>query len=154
MNEQEIERLLQLHDIRPTAVRILIWKTISNLNFAFALADIESAMPTLDRSTIFRSLSVFSEQGLLHTLSDGSGQHKYCICTSCHDNSLHNCNHVHMKCTKCGKTFCLKDVPIPQVAIPQGFQVERITYLVEGVCPHCGHIDIDGRRPECCCHNN
>ena len=79
MND-EIAQHLQNHDVRPTAVRIMIWKTLRDFDYAFPMADLEGLLPTVDRSTIFRALTLFVDHDLLHTLDDGSGEKKYCIC--------------------------------------------------------------------------
>lgn len=152
-NETDDAQLLQQHDVRPTAVRLLIWRTIKQFDFVFALVDLENALPTIDKSTLFRTLTLFCDQQLLHQIPDNSGMHKYCVC-SAHNNCHSNCNHVHLKCKICGKTFCLKNEPIPIVNVPEGFKIEHITYIIEGICPHCGHTSINGKRPECCCHNS
>lgn len=158
-NNEEIAQHLQNHDIRPTAVRILIWRTLRELDFAFSMGDLEGRLPTVDRSTIFRALTLMVEHGLLHTLDDGSGEKKYCVCCEhehceceghqnggpchCHDHEgrhLHEaCEHVHLTCTVCGRTYCLKNQKIPQVAVPEGFVVEHIQYIIRGVCAKCSH---------------
>ncbi len=152
MNEEQITNHLQQHGVRPTSTRILVWRTIEQIDYVFALSDLENALPTIDKSTLFRTLTLLCEHSMLHQIPDGSGQHKYCVC-SAHDNCHNNCNHVHLKCNVCGKTFCLKNEPIPMVNIPHGFKVEHITYIIEGVCPHCGHKSNGHQHPDCCCHN-
>lgn len=159
---EQAEKILQMYGIRATAVRLLIWRQLSTLDFAFALADLEGIMPTVDRSTIFRALSLFVDKGLLHTIDDGSGQQKYCICQkfepedceSDHDHEHEECQHVHLSCTICGKTFCLRNQKIPPVQVPEGFQVLHTQYIIQGICPHCAHRNVNGHRPDCCCHNS
>ena len=151
---EEIARHLENHGVRPTAVRILVWRTIVKFDYAFALSDLEAMLPSVDRSTLFRALTLFSEKELLHVIDDGSGQHKYCVCQkheSCaeHDHCCHEgnhehhpheeCQHVHLTCLKCGKTFCLKQQQIPMVEIPEGFEVKHISYIIQGICPRCSH---------------
>ncbi len=158
-----VENLLKEHDIRPTAVRIMVWKEIMNFDFAFALSDLEGALPTADRSTLFRALTLFVNQHLLHTIDDGSGQQKYCICHEleqhdfCHEersNTHKDCQHVHLSCTICGRTFCLRSQKIPSVQVPEGFTILHAQYLIQGICPHCAHkTKLDGSRSKCCCHN-
>lgn len=152
-----IAQHLQNHDIRPTAVRIMIWKTLSTLDYAFAMGDLEGLLPTVDRSTLFRALTLFTEKDLLHTLDDGSGEKKYCICCE-HDHCDHEghdhecgyeapheshhhtaCEHVHLTCTVCGRTYCLKNERIPEVNVPEGFLIQQIQYIIHGVCAKCSH---------------
>ena len=140
MQEQlsQDEILLQQAGIRVTAVRLMIWKTIrKTFTGAFGLADLEMALPTVDRSTLFRMLNLLGEAHLLHSIDDGSGARKYCLCE--HDDPSLKMHHVHFTCRLCQRTFCLTDLHIPQVALPAGFITEDTDYLVKGVCPECAH---------------
>lgn len=130
------EETLQNAGIRITAVRTMIWKQIRHgIDGNFSLADLEEKLPTVDKSTLFRTLTLFSEAHLLHSVDDGSGSQKYCVCH--HDDTRQCTGHVHLTCRVCHKTFCLTDVKIPQVPLPDGFQPEETEYVVKGVCSKC-----------------
>jgi Fur family ferric uptake transcriptional regulator len=130
------EQVFEKAGIRVTAVRLLIWREIrKSFDGAFSLADLEDALPTVDKSTLFRTLTLLSEAHLLHDIDDGSGSHKFCVCH--HDDTLHCTGHVHLSCRVCHKTYCLTDIRIPQVALPAGFIPEEAEYIVKGVCPEC-----------------
>lgn len=153
MNNDQIAALLTQAGIRATAVRILVWRTILQFDYAISLSDLEGMLPTVDRSTLFRALTLFAERELLHPLDDGSGQQKYCVCCDetdeccCDEESSHaerghhhlHCEHVHITCTKCGHTYCLKNEQIPQVQVPEGFQIHHVQYVIQGICPRCAH---------------
>ena len=125
---------LQEHGVKPTAVRILVWEEVAAMTETFTLADLENAMPHMDRSSIYRALRLFAEHHLLHELNDATGQKKYCVCR-CTDH--HHLNHIHFNCTHCGKTFCLEDYSIPLVVLPKEFRIEVAEYIIKGVCPKC-----------------
>lgn len=129
------EEELQEHGIRPTAVRILVWRTIEKMHGAFRLYDIEEAIPSLDRSSIFRALRLFTEHHMLHEIDDGSGFCKYCVC-HCEDHE-HHLQHAHFTCTVCNKTFCLEDQIIPLITLPEGFIFNEAEYVIKGICPKC-----------------
>ncbi len=130
------EETLNKAGIRVTAVRLLIWRKIRHeLDGVFSLYDLENALPTVDRSTLFRTLTLFSDSHLLHSVDDGSGSQKYCVCH--HDDTRHCSGHIHLSCRICHNTYCLTGISIPQVPIPEGFQVEETEYIVKGVCSHC-----------------
>lgn len=130
------EQVFKKAGIRVTAVRLLIWREIrKSFTGAFSLSDLEDALPTVDKSTLFRTLTLLSEAHLLHDIDDGSGSHKFCVCH--HDDTLHCTGHVHLTCRICHRTFCLTDVRIPQVALPEGFIPEEAEYIVKGVCSEC-----------------
>ena len=130
------EQYLDSHGIRPTAVRILVWDCVSAQSETFSMADMEHLMPHMDRSSIFRALRLFAEHHLLHTIDDGTGQQKYCVCRCKHSSHI---NHVHFTCLKCGKTYCLEDYTIPIVPLPEGFVMEDAEYIIKGVCERCSN---------------
>lgn len=131
---ESIEEHLSEHGVKPTAVRILVWKEISNHTETFTLADIQEWMPQLDRSSIFRALRLFTEHHLLHEIDDGSGLQKYCVCRCENESHL---NHIHFTCLHCGHTYCLVQYKIPLVEMPEGFEMEDAEYVVKGICPKC-----------------
>lgn len=130
------EQSLDNAGVRVTAVRLLIWKTIRNgFHDAFSLADLETVLPTVDRSTLFRNLSVLTEAHLLHEIDDGSGSQKYCVC---HLDDTRQCQgHIHLTCRICHRTFCMTNVKIPPVPLPEGFVQEETEYVVKGICKEC-----------------
>lgn len=130
------EQVLEQAGLRVTAVRLLVWRTLrSQLHDAFSLADLQEALPTVDRSTLFRTLVSLTEAHLLHEIDDGSGAQKYCVCQ--HDDTRHCMGHVHLTCVRCHRTFCLPNVAIPSVPLPEGFTPEETEYVVKGVCSRC-----------------
>ena len=68
---------LQEAGIRVTAIRSLIWRTLrQHIHNAFTLNDMVDLLVTIDRSTVFRTLTLFSEAKLLHLVDDGMGCQK------------------------------------------------------------------------------
>lgn len=132
---ESIEEHLSEHGVRPTAVRILVWKTLQKHHSVFTLNDVEEMLPTTDHSSIFRTLRTFCEHHLLHEVNDGSGFCKYCLCR-CEDEQ-HLEHHIHFTCLHCGKTYCITSQPIPTVTLPVGFETEDIEYVIKGCCPNC-----------------
>jgi len=129
-------RPAQLAGIRPTAVRLLIYKTALRFHDTFSMSELEDALESVDKSTVFRTLLLFAARHLLHEIEDGSGSTKYCICRNdrpCGIDELH----CHFHCEACRKTFCLDYTHIPAVRYPAGFEVRQIDYLLKGLCPDC-----------------
>lgn len=135
VSSQLQEQALTEAGVRITAVRLLVWHCVNEaFRDTFSLSDLEEHLPTVDRSTLFRTLTTLAAAHLIHEIDDGSGSQKYCLCR-CHDVEHHG--HVHLTCTRCHRTFCLKEMKIPSVPIPDGFQVEEMEYVVKGVCRRC-----------------
>ena len=125
------EKFLRESGIRPTSTRVLIWEKLNEVPFAFSLTDIENLIPDIDRSTIFRTLVVFEEHHLLHSIDDGSGAQKYCVAMSEEE------KHVHITCNICHHTYCCKSLLVPKVEVPEGFQVIETSYVIKGICGEC-----------------
>lgn len=142
----DYEQELAAVGIRLTAVRLLIWRTIRErkegaaAGQAFSLSDLQDTLYTVDKSTLFRALTLFAENGLLHLIDDGSGMQKYCMGASpAHpeDAEHHGAGHIHLTCTVCHRTWCVEDVQIPSVPVPDDFEVMETEYVIKGVCRKC-----------------
>lgn len=128
--------ILSRHGVRPTAVRILVYKALQGLHDTFSMGDLETALESVDRSTLFRTLTLFAAHHLVHEIDDGSGSTKYCLCHNDHVCSAEEL-HCHFYCESCHKTFCLDHTHIPVVRYPEGFELRQVNYLLKGLCPEC-----------------
>jgi Fur family ferric uptake transcriptional regulator len=130
------EQILRGAGVRLTAVRLLVWRTIrKEFEGVFNLADLEAKLPTVDKSTLFRTLGLLSEKHLLDTIDDGTGSQKYCLGNA--DDPLSEVRHIHFSCRVCHRTVCLTNIMLPEVTLPEGFTVEDVEYVVKGICPDC-----------------
>ena len=130
-----IERILENSGVSPTAVRILVYRTLINSDSPLSLAEIETLLGTVDKSTISRTLSLFKEHHLVHAFNDGSSSVKYECCISPHN--YEDDLHVHFHCEHCGKTECFNHLKIPEVTLPEGFIPHGVNYVVSGLCNKC-----------------
>ena len=135
-NRYDYTETLVRHGIRPTAIRLLIYKTLLRFHDTFSMAELEDALESVDKSTVFRTLSLFAAQHLLHEIEDGTGSTKYCLCRNDHPCGIDEL-HCHFHCENCHKTYCLDHTHIPVVRYPAGFEVRQIDYLLKGLCPDC-----------------
>lgn len=131
-----MERLLEEHGVKATANRILIAKAMEGAHRPMTMTELEDALETIDKSNIFRTLQVFREAHLVHALEDTGEGIRYELCHS-HSHDEDDDLHVHFWCEKCHRTFCLEDIPIPPVAIPEGWSSHTASYLLKGICPEC-----------------
>ena len=136
MDNSTIEQILENAGVKPTAMRILVYRTLKQCNNPISLKQAEEKLVTADRSTIFRTLNLLLKKHLVHTIEDGSGSLKYELCTS-HDHHSLDDQHVHFYCEQCQRTYCLHHINIPQVELPPGFQFRTANYILKGCCPNC-----------------
>ena len=136
MTSEDIASRLSGRGVKPTAMRILVYKTLMDCVRPVSLREIADKMVTAERSTIFRTLTLLLQQGLIHAIEDGSGAVRYEVCHG-HDHCSLDDQHAHFFCTVCQRTFCLHDVGIPHPMVPGGFHVTQVNYLLKGICPAC-----------------
>lgn len=133
---KEAENILINHNVRPTANRIIVLDTLLKSHNPISISDIEIAIETIDKSTIFRTLTTFLNHEIVHAIEDGSGALKYEVCHG-QEHCTPADRHVHFYCEKCGRTYCLESTGIPEVMLPDGFVRHSINYIVKGICRKC-----------------
>ena len=136
MDTNEHTSLLGDHGIKPTANRLLIVKALVSQHHPVSVKDLEDSLLTLDKSSIFRVLTLFREHHLVHAIETGEGIVKYELCQS-HNEEEDDDEHVHFYCERCHRTICLHDIPVPQIPVPEGYRAEGINVLVRGICECC-----------------
>lgn len=130
-----IESLLEEHGIKPTANRLLVLKALAECDRPVTMAELEERIDSIDKSGIFRTLTVFKENHLLHQIDDGCEGVRYELCHAHGD--IDDDRHVHFHCEVCHRTFCMEDTPVPSVKFPEGFHVDSVNYMAKGICPEC-----------------
>ena len=138
-NTENCIAFLNSHGIKPTANRITLLKLLAAANTPLSLTDLEMLSDTIDKSNIFRTLTIFKEKKAVHVLEDGNGNARYEICLAQHSDecSKHEDSHIHFFCEQCRKTFCFENVPVPEIELPEDFIFLSANFLVKGICPKC-----------------
>lgn len=80
MEEKVYLDKLAKRDIKPTAIRLLILKSMMEAGRAVSQLDLETLLDTVDKSTISRTITLFLSHHLIHSIDDGSGSWKYAVC--------------------------------------------------------------------------
>ena len=122
--------------VKPTANRILVYEALCHAERPMSLASLEEGLVYMDKSSIFRVLTLFQEHDVVHAFQDGRGVLQYEICHErgeCH----HHDWHAHFYCQRCQRSFCLEDIQIPEVTLPAGFQSHSISFVIKGICQDC-----------------
>lgn len=132
-----IQKILETHQLRKTAVRVQVLEIFLNQQEAFSHADIERQMDQIDRITLYRTLKTFEDKGVIHKAIDGSDKVKYALCHHGCDEHEHHDAHAHFHCDDCGKTYCLDEVEAPAVRAPGKFKVAMTHLVMTGRCETC-----------------
>ena len=136
MNSQDMISRLESKGIRPTANRILVMKTLMGEQNPQSLSNLERKMVSMDKSSIFRTLTLFLEHDVVHAFEDGRGVLCYELCEekgACD----HHDGHIHFYCESCQRSFCMEDIHIPIFELPEGFYPHSISFVIKGECPDC-----------------
>jgi Fur family ferric uptake transcriptional regulator len=85
------------------------------------------------RATVFRTLDVFADLGVIERLDLPTGQHAYVGCEPVH--------HHHVVCSQCGRTSEIDDAGLRsvmrEVTRQTGFRVDSHRLELAGLCPAC-----------------
>ena len=133
----EIEKTLDNKSVRPTAMRILIYKFMAGKKTAVALTDIENAFEKAERTTLYRTLKTFEEKGIVHQIDDGTNISKFALCQPGCNCEIDQDLHLHFHCSQCDKTICLTEHKIPHINLPSGYIVEDANLVIKGICDLC-----------------
>ena len=90
----------------------------------------------MTRATVFRSLDVLSDLGLVERLDLPNGDHAFVACGPAH--------HHHVICSSCGRSMPVEDAGIERLAEAigraTGYEVETHRLELFGRCPECRKV--------------
>lgn len=133
-----IQNHLKRHNLSSTSHRKAILETFLMVDAALSHSDIEKLLKEeMDRVTIYRTLNIFVEKGVLHKISDYDGIIKYALCRDDCDENRHQHNHVHFKCISCQEIVCLENTTIPNIKLPNNYVIQEANLLISGICDKC-----------------
>jgi len=133
-----VDQILKKNQLSVTGSRKKILGLFLNNEGALAHADIErKAGEKFDRVTVYRTLQVFVEKGILHSIPTADNSIRYALCKEDCANGHHHDNHIHFICNSCQKAICMEGVVVPEVVLPNGFKPYQYAMVVTGVCKDC-----------------
>lgn len=135
---ETISEILKKSQLSITDSRKRILEIFKHSSGALAHADIEvQTSDEFDRVTIYRTLQIFVEKGIIHAIPTADNSVRYALCKDdCKEGSHHD-NHVHFICDDCGITYCLDHTYIPEVTLPKGFKQKQTDLIISGLCNSC-----------------
>lgn len=128
--------ILEKKGVKPTPNRVLVLRAMLGAGRPLSLSELEIMLDSVDRSSIFRVLTMFADRHVVHELEDGSGMAKYEVCSGEEECTVEDM-HVHFYCESCHRTYCFRDMHIPEIELPEGFRMDSVNYMVKGICPMC-----------------
>jgi Fur family transcriptional regulator, ferric uptake regulator len=131
---------LQQSDFRTTEPRRAVARLVAEQAGHFSAADLAAAARSrrlgIGRATIFRTLDVLTELGLVERIDLPSGEHAYVACEARH--------HHHVVCSGCGRTDDIDDAGlravVRDVARRTGYAIDGHRLELFGRCPSCAGV--------------
>ena len=80
MDATKVIDILEHKGIKTTANRILVARALVESSTPLSLLDITESLPSMDKSSVFRVLSLFLEHDVVHSFEDGRGVINYEMC--------------------------------------------------------------------------
>lgn len=136
MEHQKMLEMFERQGVKPTANRTIIFEVLSGAQRPLSLKEIEEKVFPIDKSGVFRTLSVFKEHHLIHVIDGAENGVRYELCY--HHDDHDDDQHLHFYCERCKTTYCL-ETPVPEVVLPEGFEAHSGNYMIKGICPKCGN---------------
>ena len=132
-----VRESLKSAGLRCTPARDAVLSLLSQKGHPLAHSEIAKArgLATLDRVTLYRTLTALQEAGLVHRVQDLEGAWRFCA----HARLGKGCpgGHAHFHCTRCGRMRCLTDQALPWISVSEGAEVTGKQLVVYGLCPAC-----------------
>lgn len=133
---KKAEQILERVGIKPTANRILVVRELAASEHPLSLTELEAKIESMEKSSVFRVLSLLLQHHAVHAVEDGRGVAKYELCLDDHTDCP-NHMHVHFYCERCHEVYCFANIPTPAVELPEGFKTSSVNYMLKGICPKC-----------------
>lgn len=132
--DNELERIFASNQLRLTGPRREVFTILKANDDPMAASDIATRCKEADRTSVYRTLELFTELGITHIVPFGWKQ-RYELA------SPFKSHHHHLSCIQCGK---LIDIHSPQleramakVASDNGFSETEHTFEIRGRCSNC-----------------
>lgn len=132
----EVTKILKENGYKVTPQRLAVFNILKNTKEHPCVDSIYTKLqpmyPTMSLATVYKSLEVFKNIGLIQELNVGEGSFRYDYNTN---------QHPHIICTKCGRVddiddemlFDLSDI----VESKTGYKLTKQQLYFYGYCPKC-----------------
>jgi Fur family ferric uptake transcriptional regulator len=130
------ENKLKHKKLRVTDFRLAVLGIFEQFDNAITLTQIEENLAQFDRITLYRTIKVFKEKGLVHDIVLPGDVKKMALCEDDCDADHHEHQHIHFLCRICQEVYCVDLVEFPSIGL-DGFRVDSIDIQASGTCAKC-----------------
>ncbi|PCI04880.1 MAG: Fur family transcriptional regulator [Flavobacteriaceae bacterium] len=131
-----MRNLLKDKKLSETPFRKEVLEVFGNYSNAISMSVIEKGLKDYNRITLYRTIKIFLEKGLIHEIALSGEPSNYALCDSTCSSELHQHQHVHFKCTLCETVTCVEVAEFPSLHLPN-YQIEQLEIQASGICKVC-----------------
>lgn len=130
--KSELKQLMDEAGIRPSLQRLAVLEYLAGCHHHPSADEIYATLiesyPTLSRTTVFNTLRVFVEKGLVNDVDITAEMTRY--------DFARRTPHAHFQCRRCRRIF---DIPFDMAALaaPEGYACDNVNLYFKGLCPDC-----------------
>lgn len=130
---EQAKKLLKQNGVNPSIQRIIILKCLMANHKHFTAKDIyniiSKEIPTLSKTTVYNTVKLFVDKGILQTIKVEEDETRYDIRSEMH---------AHFRCKKCGNIYDLeKEIIIKDTEEIEGHLIEEKSICYSGICKKC-----------------
>ena len=128
--------LLKSKKISETPFRKEVLAIFDRHNNAIPLSVVEKELKEFNRITLYRTIKVFLEKGIIHEITINGAVSNYAICQDECNTVAHQHQHIHFKCTNCNIVFCVEVDKFPSINLPK-YKIDQLEIQATGLCQTC-----------------
>lgn len=131
-----ITSLLRERGFKVTPQRLAIYNMLAGTkchpNAEMIFNDLQEMYPTMSLATVYKTMEILKEIGLVKVLNAGEDSFRYDADTS---------NHPHVRCIECGQVEDVENIDstdfVKQVSRGTAYQLMGQQFYFHGICPAC-----------------
>lgn len=136
LKPKEVTALLRERGFKVTPQRLAVYNALAHTTAHPSAENLYRELlpyyPTMSLATVYKSLNIFCEVGIVQELNVGEDSFRY---------DANVMPHSHIRCQHCGRVDDLAPLPTEnfnqQIAAETGYQLTGQQYYFYGVCPEC-----------------
>ena len=131
-----MSNLFKKYKISETPFRKEVIDIFTKHDSAIPLSTIIDELEDYNRITLYRTIKVFVEKGIIHEIAISGEDSNYALCKEECSVEEHQHQHVHFKCKRCGHVFCVEVEKFPKINLPS-YKINQLEIQAIVICEKC-----------------
>ncbi len=131
-----MKNLFKKNKISETPFRKEVIDIFLKHDSAISLSTIIGELKDYNRITLYRTIKIFIEKGMIHEIAISGEDSMYALCKEDCNVKEHHHQHIHFKCKQCGHIFCVEVEKFPKIDLPD-YNIDQLEIQATGVCKNC-----------------